>query len=307
MIDGTGGRGSSIATPWRIMGDVAVSLLQSLRDIPIAVIDVETTGASASLGDAVIEVGIARVMNGAVVGRYEQLIDPRRGIGPGITALTGITPAMCQGQPTFAQQLPRMMEYLRGAVVMGHNVGFDLSFLHGEFHRCRRSLEESLGRTHVLDTVRIARRRFGRGGNGLQNLARKLGVKVDAAHRALSDCLTTLGVFDRLINTVGGWGMSLCDCLAAQGGPIPLVSAAVRERILPLELEEALEARCPVEMIYLDAEGEMTRRLIRPMQIRRRAGEFLLIAHCHLRDAQRTFKVSRIVELRRIEEAGAME
>ena len=77
-----------------------------------------------------IEVGIARVLNGQIVGRYEQLIDPKRRIGPAITALTGITPEMCLGQPTFAEQLPAMLEFLHGAVVMGHNVAFDLSFLY---------------------------------------------------------------------------------------------------------------------------------------------------------------------------------
>jgi DNA polymerase III epsilon subunit-like protein len=40
------------------------SLVQPLASIPIAAIDVETTGASAALGDRIIEIGIARFENG---------------------------------------------------------------------------------------------------------------------------------------------------------------------------------------------------------------------------------------------------
>ena len=127
------------------------------------------------------------------------------------------------GQPSFAEQLPRILELLRGAVLIGHNVRFDLSFIAKEFRSARRDLATELGRdVPVLDTVRIARRRFGRGGNGLQNLARRLGVPSVTAHRALADAQTTHLVFEKLIEPVGGWGMMLCDAMREQGGPMGL-------------------------------------------------------------------------------------
>ena len=44
--------------------------------------------------------------------------------------MTGISPGRWwTGQPTFADQLPRDVPLLHGAVVLGHNVRFDLSFL----------------------------------------------------------------------------------------------------------------------------------------------------------------------------------
>jgi len=87
---------------------VSFSLIQPLHSIPIAGVDVETTGASAELGDRVIEVGIARYENGVKVAEYQQLIDPHRQISSGVSALTGITQSMCEGQPTFASQFPAM-------------------------------------------------------------------------------------------------------------------------------------------------------------------------------------------------------
>src|SRR5688572_25192267 len=281
------------------------SLVCCLKDLPLAFVDVETTGASADFGDRVIELGIARVEGGRVVAEYQQLVDPQRRISPGVTALTGISQAMVDGQPTFTDQLPAAMNVLKDAVVLGHNVRFDLSFLRKEFRRCGQEITAALGEVPVMDTVRIARRRFGRGGNALQILSRRLGMEPPVAHRALADALTTAGVFERLMEPVGGWNVCLCDAIREQGGPMGLLPVSPRENLLPLELEEALEQRCAVMMEYLDARQQRTQRKIEPLQIRRFNGELTLVAHCHLRNDRRTFKLSRIVQLTRIEANAA--
>src|SRR5687767_9949181 len=281
---------------------MAVSLIHKLRDVPLAFVDVETTGASTDFGDRVIEIGICRVEGGRSVAEYQQLIDPRRRVGPGIVALTGITNEMLAGQPLFADVLPRVIELMAGCVVIGHNVRFDLSFLTGEFRRCRQPINECLSDCrHVLDTVRIARRRFGRGGNGLQRLAPRLGVMPTAAHRALADAVTTFGVFERLMEPAGGWDMCLCDAIAQQGGPMGLLPASPRESLLPLELQEALEQRTKVVVEYVDGDEQRTERIIEPLQVRKYKGELQLVAHCHLRNERRNFKLDRIVELKRMD------
>ena len=301
------------------------SLLDKLFDIPLTFVDVETTGASTDYGDRVIEVGIVRIERGVRVAEYQQLIDPQRRIGPGIVALTGISQDMCDGQPVFAGVAPRVHELMSGAIVIGHNVRFDLAFLHCEFRRCSsvvsrplsvvnesngplttnhgHLLHELLGPTHVMDTVRIARRRFGRGGNGLQRLAPRLGIAPTCAHRALADAITTAQVFERLMEPVGGWQTCLCDAIAQQGGPMGLLPASGRESLLPLELTEALEQACPVLMEYVDSDDQRTERTIQPLRIRRKNGEMILVAHCHLRNDQRTFKIERIVRLTKLEDA----
>jgi DNA polymerase III epsilon subunit family exonuclease len=284
---------------------MSISLLQPLRELPFAFVDLETTGASADFGHRVIEIGVARVEGGRVTAQYEQLVDPQRRISAGVTALTGISQAMVDGKPTFSAELPRILDLMRGAIVVGHNVRFDLGFLRKEFRRGGQDIVQAIGDVPVLDTVRIARRRFGRGGNGLQALAPRLGVKPTAAHRALADVITTVGVFEKLLEPIGGWNLPLCDALLAQGGKMGLLPANPRESLLPLELEEALEMRKPVMMEYLDARQMRTRRVIEPRFIRRVSGELILVAHCHLRDAQRTFKLERIVQLMRIEDAPA--
>lgn len=279
-----------------------ISLLQPLREIPFAFVDTETTGASADFGDRVIELGIVRVEGGRIVAEYQQLINPKRNIGPGITVLTGISQQMVDGQPTFIEQLPRAMELMSGAVVVGHNVRFDLSFLSKEFRCCGLQITDAFPGAHVMDTVRLARRRFGRGGNGLQRLAPRLGIQPVTAHRALADAQTTYLVFEKLMEPLAGWQTSLADALIAQGGPMGILPVSSREPVLPLELEEALEQRKPVMMEYLDALEHRTQRMIEPISVRRFKGELTLVAHCHLRAAQRTFKIERIVQLTRIED-----
>jgi DNA polymerase III epsilon subunit family exonuclease len=281
---------------------LSISLISKLRDVPLAVVDVETTGASADWGDRVIEIGVVRVEGGRTVAEYQHLVDPQQRISRGITYLTGITPEMCEGQPTFDQILPNVIDLMRGAVVVGHNVRFDLSFLRKEFRRSGQQMHEVFGRAHVMDTVRIARRRFGRGGNGLQTLAPRLGIQPTAAHRALADAVTTAAVFDRLLDPVGGWDLCLCDAIAHQGGPMSLTPLAGRESLLPLELEEALDARKPVMLEYLDSREMRTQRVINPIQVKRFKGELILVAHCHLRNDRRTFKLDRIVQLTRIDQ-----
>ena len=284
------------------------SLLDKLRDVPVAVVDVETTGASPRFGDRVTEIGVARYEGGEIVGRYQRLVDPCRRIAPGVVALTGITQEMVDGRPTFADRLPEVVAAMGGAVVVGHNVRFDLGFIAAEFRRAGTTMTNELaaaGNPHVLDTVRIARRRFGRGGNGLQVLSRRLGVLPTAAHRALADAETTGQVLEKLLEPQGGFGCPLIAALQAQGGPMEFEprGETADDGDLPFELVQAIETRGVVEMVYLDARRKESCRTISPIEIRRGRGTATLIAHCHLRNDRRTFKLDRIVRLTRVQAA----
>ena len=54
----------------------------------------------------------------------------------------------------------------------------------------------------------------------------------------------------------------------------------------------------------IDTTVPRTRRAIKPLHVRRVKGELLLVAHCHLREDRRTFKLDRIVRLTRLEEGA---
>jgi hypothetical protein len=75
------------------------------------------------------------------------------------------------------------------------------------------------------------------------------------------------------------------------------IARSATARLLPLELEEALEANRPVLLEYIDGFGNRTERIVQPLHVRRRGGQLMLIAHCQLRKDQRTFKLDRIVRM----------
>src|SRR5688500_17740806 len=124
---------------------MSFSLAQPLRDLPLAFVDVETPGASAPFAPRVIELGTSPVATGSGVAEYQQLVARQRKISAGVTVLSGITQEMVTGRPTFQDELPRIMELMRGACVVGHNVRFDLGFLRKEFRRGGQEIVAALG------------------------------------------------------------------------------------------------------------------------------------------------------------------
>ena len=117
----------------------------------LVVLDTETTGLS-STGDRIIELGAVRFQNGAPVARFQSLVDPCMPIPYGATMVNGITDEMVAGAPQISQILPSFEEFCGGAVILGHNLGFDLSFLY-------YSGAELFGPgREYIDTLQLARR-----------------------------------------------------------------------------------------------------------------------------------------------------
>ena len=124
-----------------------------MPEVGFAVIDLETTGFS-PFRERVVEVAVVLLdADGVETGAYCTLVDPERDPGP--THIHGITSAMLQGAPTFAQVHPYLAGLLSGRVVVGHNVDrFDLAFLQAE---CERLGEDRAPVSVVsLDTLLVA-------------------------------------------------------------------------------------------------------------------------------------------------------
>lgn len=69
-------------------------------------------------------------------------------------------------------------------------------------------------------------------------------------------------------------------------------TAGMRKRIE--QLTAAAEARKRVAIRYEQRDGKSSERSVDPYALIYRAGDWLLLAHCHLRNAPRTFRVDRI-------------
>ena len=130
-------------------------LAPPLQRVTFVVFDLETTGGSAGGGDAITEIGAVKVRGGEVLGTFATLVNPGSPIPTGITYLTGITEAMVRPAPTVDAVLPAFLEWVGGdAVLVGHNVRFDVSFV--------RAACDALGydrpANQVVDTCSLARR-----------------------------------------------------------------------------------------------------------------------------------------------------
>ena len=66
---------------------------------------------------------------------------------------------------------------------------------------------------------------------------------------------------------------------------------------LPPTIAEALDGQGQVCMRYVDARGQETERIIRPIRVREQRGNLYLLAHCYRAEALRTFRLDRVVEL----------
>lgn len=194
---------------WRLDPD-AVPLGRPLSELSFAVVDVETTGGASGRGHRIIDIGIVEVAGGSITAEYESLVNPGRGVPPGITALTGITTDMVADAPYFEHVAEAIEERLRGRVFVAHNAMFDWSFV-------SRELAEALGDAPDvprLCTVRLARRLVPElRRRNLDVVCRHFGVPIHARHRAHGDALATARVLLRLLDEAAGLGIEDLETL----------------------------------------------------------------------------------------------
>jgi DNA polymerase-3 subunit epsilon len=264
-----------------------------LEEITFTVLDVETTGLTPQFGDRVCEIAVLRVRCDQELGRFHSLVNPGRPVSPGAFAVNGIRDEELVGAPVLAEIAPAILGFLEDTILVAHNAPFDLSFLDTELGICGMPPLANC----VVDTLALARRCYSFGSNSLQSVAHALGLVTRGRHRALADVLTTRQVLDRFLADLRTRSMfTLGDLLAAQGGHVEVPE---RETIpLPPEMEEALNRRCSLWLRYVSGAGEETLREVDPLQVTSYSGCVYLVAFCHLRNEQRTFRLDRIVEMR---------
>src|SRR5580765_3589744 len=97
-----------------------------LREVTFVVVDLETTGGSASGGSSITEIGAVKIRGGEVLGEFQTLVRPSTPIPPFISVLTGITNQMVAGAPAIDSALPAFLEFAAGSVLVAHNAPFDV-------------------------------------------------------------------------------------------------------------------------------------------------------------------------------------
>jgi DNA polymerase III subunit epsilon len=204
------------------------------HDIPIALLDVETTGRDASV-DRVVEIGIVIARHGAVTSRYNWLLNPGVPIPAEVSAIHGIKDEDVKDSPRFEAVAHEVAAALGGCVPAAYNAAFDRAFLVNEFARTSYAPAAQTAAPPALrkdvewiDPLVWAREiQQGEKSRALGEVAARLGVKLENAHRASDDAEAAVLVLYSL----------------AQSGRIPAAYGALVQEQRRLALLHADERR----------------------------------------------------------------
>lgn len=218
-----------------------------LSDVTFCVIDLETTGGDRNT-DLITEVGALKVRGGVCLGTFQTLVNPGRAIPAMITVLTGITDAMVIPAPRIEGVLVSLLEFCGDAVIVGHNVRFDVGFLNAALIRSKRPKLSNA----TVDTVALARRlvRDEVPDCKLATLASRFRLNHQPSHRALDDALATADLLHLLLERAAAFGVMGLDDLHL----LPKIGG--HPQVAKLKLTNHLP-RCPGVYLFHDARGEV--------------------------------------------------
>lgn len=188
-----------------VMPDMDADPETPLFDLPVFVFDSETTGLDVK-ADRIVSVGGVRVHGSRIfhIANIDRLVNPGVPIPPRSSAIHGITEDMLADAPAFADVWPVLEPLMRGAVLVGHNVGFDLALLRRE---CALA-DLPLPAPPTLDTLLLAGLLFPDMQDlSLEVLAERLGVDIHGRHTALGDALVTAEIYVRLLPLLDAGGI----------------------------------------------------------------------------------------------------
>jgi predicted DnaQ family exonuclease/DinG family helicase len=161
---------------------------------PFVVLDLETSGIDPKSSD-IIEVAMIRYENGKEVDRYSDLIKVDYELPEIITAITGITDEMIEKDGKEKEKvLSKVEKMLKGAYMVGHNIGFDHAFL-----KHSKVKMDILG---LIDTIPLAQVMIPSAVSySLESLTDDLSITHKDRHRAMGDVEATLSLFEYLFKS----------------------------------------------------------------------------------------------------------
>jgi DNA polymerase III epsilon subunit family exonuclease len=214
-------------------------------------LDVETTGLR-PLTHRIIEVAAIRYREGREVERFVSFVQPERKLPSIIINLTGIRDADLEEAPPFRDIADDLLAFLGDDLIVGHNVGFDISFIAGELKRLGRP---GLANSR-FDTLSAANRLLtGIRRKNLGKLADFLGVPRGHDHRAYDDARKTAEVALRLVDAAVQKGVTDPIEIRALGAPMPRPSKDGNPRRRPVLDRSLLEGIPKRPGVYIMSDG----------------------------------------------------
>lgn len=261
-----------------------------LSNARFAFLDIETTGLSPWFGDRICQIAIVLTEGKRIKSTVDLLVNPERELSPAAFHINGLDESKLSAAPLFEEITDQLEAALKDAVIVCHNAKFDIQFLDNEYRKLGRSVEYP----NLIDTLVLAREYFELPSYSLHHLAQDFQVSTNmSTSRAQADALTAKNVFFAMMDALKPNGKPLDDYIGIYNSP-----AWPEEGVyLPTELSEAINSGKRLFIKYMNKDGETSERWISPKQVIGLSDYIYLQAYCHTREAERTFRLDRIVEV----------
>ncbi|HYX11394.1 MAG TPA: exonuclease domain-containing protein, partial [Candidatus Acidoferrum sp.] len=160
-----------------------------------AVLDVETTGTDPKMAD-LLEIAVVKVKGGKISDRWSTFVKPSQPILG--NQMHGISDKDVAKAPSAADAARQAVDFIGDALVVGHNVIFDLGFLD-------EAGGPRIDQSRLVDTLTLAREGYPDLQNyKLDTLAGFFGVDLAQNHRALPDAEATANLLLRFATDLPG-------------------------------------------------------------------------------------------------------
>lgn len=276
---------------------------RALSDLTFVAFDVETTGLSA-IACKLVELSGVKFKLGqdlsVTVDTFSTLINPGESIPPEVSALHGVTDAMVADAPGVDTVLPQFYKWCGSAadtVLIAHNASFDVEFLKVNSQRLRLELPAHA----VIDTLSLAQCLVQDClSHKLKTLSEHFGFAGSLYHRALDDSMYVQKLFEKLV-AVGG--LSNFAHLEKNNSTF---SFTQQQRYAPVALSALAQANFDLIAAAIESQSELkltyssefkSTRIILPLALIESRGSVYLTAMCRKTNAERTFRLDRVVEV----------
>jgi DNA polymerase III subunit epsilon len=169
-----------------------------IDELTLVAIDTETTGRDPEV-DRVVEVACVIWRGGEIVRKMAWFVNPGRPIPKEASDVHGITDETVKDAPAFPLVMAELLDAIRGAVPVAYNAEYDRKVLAAEMSRAGvppQSLPPAVRRNiEWIDPLVWAREiQRAEKSRALSEVAERLGIKLENAHRASDDAEATLRV-----------------------------------------------------------------------------------------------------------------
>lgn len=201
---------------------------QAMEDASFVVLDTELTGLDPKR-DSIVSIGAVRMAGGRILmgETFYRMVKPETEMTSASVVIHQITPSDVDDMPGVEAALSELTYFIGDAVVVGHFISLDMSFLNrGMKRHYGKTIQNQVVDTRAInDWLRGEEKGFGRHfedtteNRDLFTIAKQYKVEVNGAHNALKDAFITAQVFQRLLRRLPKHGVRTLGDLLRVGRP----------------------------------------------------------------------------------------